>query len=276
MRLDAHQHFWRFSPEEYGWIGPDMPVLKQNHLPEDLAPLLQEANLDGTVAIQARQTLAETQWLLDLADQYTFIRGVVGWVDLRGADLHSQLERFTAHPKFCGVRHVVQDEPDDRFMLRNDFLRGIAVLGEFELTYDILIYPRHLPVAKEMAGRFPDQPFVLDHKGKPRIRDGLLEPWASDIRRLAAYTNVTCKVSGMVTEADWLDWKPSDFQPYLDVVLEAFGPGRLMFGSDWPVCSLAATYDNVVGLVSAFAQQLTADEQAEVWGRTASRFYGLE
>jgi L-fuconolactonase len=276
MRIDAHQHFWHFSPEQYGWIGPDMPTLKQDRLPEDLAPLLQGANLDGTVAIQARQTLAETQSLLDLADQHAFIRGVVGWVDLRGADLHAQLERFSAHPKFCGVRHVVQDEPDDRFLLGDDFLRGIALLGEFKLTYDILIYTLHLPVAAEMVQRFPDQQFVLDHMAKPAIRDGILEPWATEIQRLAAHPNVTCKISGMVTEADWLCWKPSDFQPYLDVVLEAFGPGRLMFGSDWPVCSLAATYDQVVGLVSAFAQQLSADEQAQVWGQTATRFYGLE
>ena len=276
MRIDAHQHFWHFSPEEYGWISPDMPTLRQNHLPKDLAPLLQEAHLDGTVAVQARQMLAETEWLLDLADQHAFIRGVVGWVDLRDADLHSQLERFRAHPKFCGVRHVLQDEPNDEFMLGEDFLSGIAALATFDLTYDILIYPRQLPVAGELVARFPDQPFVLDHMAKPLIRDGLLERWATDVRQLAAYPNVACKVSGLVTEADWQGWRSPDFLPYLDVVLEAFGPARLMFGSDWPVCTLAATYNQVVGLVSAFAQQLSADEQAAVWGRTASRFYGLE
>jgi L-fuconolactonase len=276
MRIDAHQHFWQYSPEEYGWIDPDMAVLRQDRLPEDLAPLLKAANLDGTVAVQARQTLEETQWLLELADQHPFIKGVVGWVDLCGPDLRAQLERFSAHPKFCGVRHVVQDETDDQFMLSDEFLRGIAALAEFDLTYDILIFPKHLPVACELVGRFPDQPFVLDHIAKPRIKDGVLEPWATDIKQLAAYPNVVCKVSGMVTEAHWQGWKASHFRPYLDVVLEAFGPGRLIFGSDWPVCTLAGAYGEVVGLVAAYAQKLSVDEQAAIWGGTAQRFYGLE
>ena len=276
MRIDAHQHFWHYSVAEYGWIGPNMAEIQQDRLPEDLAPLLQDANLDGTVAVQARQTLEETQWLLNLADQHEFIRGVVGWVDLRSPDLRTQLERFSAHPRLRGVRHIVQDEPDDRFMLGDDFLRGIAALAEFDLTYDILILPRHLPVACKLVARYPDQPFVLDHMAKPPIRDGVLEPWAADIGRLAAYPNVVCKMSGMVTEADWLGWRPSHFQPYLEVVLEAFGPTRLMFGSDWPVCTLAGTYYDVAGLAAGYARQLSADEQAEVWGGTARRFYGLE
>ena len=276
MRIDAHQHFWRYSVKEYGWIGQDMAVLKQDRLPEDLAPLLQDANLDGTVAVQARQTLEETQWLLNLADQHEFIRGVVGWVDLRSPDVRTQLGRFSAHPRLCGVRHIVQDDPDDQFMLRDDFLGGIGALAEFDLTYDILIFPRHLPVAREVVARFPDQPFVLDHIAKPFVRDGVLEPWAADIGRLAAYPNVVCKISGMVTEADWLSWQPSHFQPYLEVVLDAFGPRRLMFGSDWPVSTLAGTYGDVVRLVAAHVQQLSADEQAEIWGGTAQRFYGLE
>jgi L-fuconolactonase len=282
VKIDAHQHFWQYTVEDYGWIGPDMAVLKQDRLPPDLAPLLQAASVDGTVAVQARQTLEETRWLLDLADQYEFIRGVVGWVDLCSPGLRSQLEQFSAHPDgrhapaLAGVRHVLQDEPDDQFMLRDDFLRGIAALVEFDLTYDLLIFPRHLPVACELVKRFPDQPFVLDHIAKPLIKDGVLEPWATDIVRLAAYPNVVCKISGMVTEADWQGWKPSSFQPYLDVVLEAFGPGRLMFGSDWPVCTLAGTYGRVAGLVAAYTQQLSADEQAAIWGETARQFYGVD
>jgi L-fuconolactonase len=276
MRLDAHQHFWHYSPEEYGWIEPDMTAIRQDRLPEDLAPLLTSAKLDGTVAVQARQSLEETQWLLELADQHSFIKGVVGWIDLCTPDLRTQLVRFSGHRKLCGVRHVVQDEPDDQFMLRDDFLHGIAALAEFNLTYDILIFPRHLPVAVELVERFPAQPFVLDHIAKPLIKDGVLEPWTTGIRRLAAHDNVLCKVSGMITEADWQDWQPPRFQPYLDIVLEAFGPRRLMFGSDWPVCTLAGTYEKVVGLFASFARQLSADEQAEIWGGTARRFYGLE
>lgn len=276
MRIDAHQHFWQYSVEEYGWIGPDMKVLQRDHLPGDLAPLLEAVNLEGTVAVQARQTLQETEWLLELADYYPFIQGIVGWVDLQSPNLRDQLAHFSARPKFRGVRHVVQDEPDDLFMLREGFLRGLAALAEFNLTYDILVFARHLPVACQVVERFPDQHFVLDHIAKPPIKDGVLEPWAADLQRLAAFPNVLCKVSGMVTEADWSRWQLADFQPYLDVVFTAFGPERIMFGSDWPVCTLAGSYAQVTGLLSDYVQQLSEDEQADVWGGTATRFYGLE
>jgi L-fuconolactonase len=276
MKLDAHQHFWHYTPQEYGWIGSDMAVLQQDRLPGDLAPLLQSAGIGGTVALQARQTLAESRWLLELANRHPFIKGVVGWVDLCSPELSGQLEQLSAHSKFRGVRHVIQDEPDDRFMLRPDFLHGIGLLAGLGLTYDILILARHLPVACELVARFPDQPFVLDHIAKPLIKDGVLEPWATGIRRLATFPNVVCKVSGMVTEAHWQDWLPADFRPYLDVVLKAFGPGRIMFGSDWPVCTLASSYADVVRLVSDYVEQLSADEQAAIWGGTAAQFYGLE
>jgi L-fuconolactonase len=276
MKIDAHQHFWHYTPEEYGWIGTGMQALKKGHLPGDLAPLLAAAGIDGTVAVQARQTLAETEWLLELARQHPQIKGVVGWVDLCSLALREQLERFSLHPKFYGVRHVVQDEPDDQFMLREDFIRGLGLLAEFELTYDILIFPRHLPVACELVARFPGQPFVLDHMAKPFIKDGQLSPWNTDLKRLAAFPNVCCKISGMVTEADWQKWQPADFRPYLDVVFEAFGPQRIMFGSDWPVCTLAGSYAQVVELVAAYVGQLSASEQAAVWGETATSFYGLE
>ncbi len=276
MKLDAHQHFWQYNPEEYGWIGPDMAVLKQDRLPEDLLPLLQSAGLDGSIAVQARQSLAETAWLLELADRYPFIKGVVGWVDLCSPQVDQQLEQFSTHPKFRGVRHVVQDEPDDRFMLREDFLRGLGRLRRFGLTYDILIFPRHLPVAIEVVKKFPDQPFVLDHIAKPYIKDGRLSPWDADIRRLAEHPNVVCKVSGMVTEADWQDWQADDFYPYLDVVFDAFGPERLMFGSDWPVCTLAGSYRQVVDLLAGYTARLSPAEQAAVWGQTAQKFYGVD
>lgn len=276
MKIDAHQHFWAYSPAEYGWISPEMTELKQDRLPADLAPLLAAAGLDGSVAVQARQSLAETAWLLQLADAHPLIKGVVGWVDLCSPDVGAQLERFSTHPKLRGVRHVVQDEPDDDFMRRPDFLRGIALLAEFNLTYDILIFPRHLPVAAELAAQFPHQPFVLDHLAKPFIKTGQLAPWQADLRRLAALPNVVCKVSGLVTEADWQAWRPADFEPYLDTVFTAFGPRRLMFGSDWPVCTLAGSYARVVNLVADYTARLSAAEQAAVWGQTAVEFYGLE
>jgi L-fuconolactonase len=275
MRIDAHQHFWHYSPEEYGWIGPNMETLKKDHLPPNLALLTRTIGIGGTVAVQARQTLAETEWLLDLADRYSLIRGVVGWLDICGPELQSQLERFAGHPKFCGVRHVVQDEPDDQFMQREDFIRGIGRLADFDLTYDILIFPRHLSVACELVEKFPNQPFVLDHIAKPFIKDGKIEPWATDLRRLAAFPNVCCKVSGMVTEADWQMWQPTDFRPYLDVVFEVFGPERIMFGSDWPVCTVAASYATVLEIVADYIQHLSETEQLNVWAKTAQRFYRL-
>ncbi len=275
MKIDAHQHFWHYTLEDYGWISPEMAGLKKDYLPADLEPLLTAAGLEGTVAVQARQSLVETEWLLSLAEQYPFIKGVVGWVDLRSPELPQQLERFSAQPKFRGVRHIVQDEPDDQFMLRPEFLRGLGQLAKFELTYDILIFPRHLPVACQVVQQFPEQRFVLDHLAKPFIKAGTLTPWAEDIRHLAAFPNVWGKVSGLVTEADWQHWRPADFRPFLEVVFGAFGPSRLMFGSDWPVCTVAASYAEVAEVVADYVQQLSPTEQAEVWGNTAHRFYGL-
>jgi L-fuconolactonase len=276
MRIDAHQHFWRYRARDYGWIGPGMDVLRRDYLPPDLRPLQQAVSIEGTVAVQARQIVEETRWLLELADQYAFVKGVVGWVDLRSPRLEEQLERFSAHPRLRGVRHVVHDEPDDEFMLREDFVRGIGMLAAFGLTYDLLLFPRHLGLACDLVARFPEQPFVLDHIAKPPIKLGVLEPWAEDLRRLAAYSNVCCKVSGMVTEADWQSWKPADLRPYLDEVFEAFGADRIMVGSDWPVCTVAATYAQAIQAVADYVSQLSEAEQAWVMGETAARFYGLE
>lgn len=276
MRIDAHQHFWRYNEVDYGWIGAGMEVLKCDRLPADLDPLLQAAQLDGAVAVQARSTLEETAWLLQLADQSSIIKGVVGWIDLCSPAARAQLQRFSQYPRFCGVRHIVQSEPDDRFMLRDDFLRGIALLGEFNLAYDILIFPRHLPIGYELAARFPDQTFVLDHIAKPLIKDHVIEPWAADLRRLASLPNVYCKISGLLTEADWQQWSLADFQPYLDVVFDVFTPQRIMFGSDWPVCTLADDYAAVTKLIEDYMRSLSAKDLIEVWGSTAERAYQLK
>lgn len=277
MKVDAHQHFWRYDPVEYGWIGPEMAVLKRDRLPDDLGSLMAQVGIGGTVTVQARQTIEETEWLLELADRYPFIQGVVGWVDLRASDLElrAQLDRFCDRPRFRGVRHVVQDEADDEFMLSADFMRGIATLGDYGLTYDLLILPRHLAVARALVGAYPNQQFVLDHLAKPLIKDGQIAPWAEEIRRLADLPNVTCKVSGMITEADWDGWQPADLRPYMDTVFEAFGAQRVMFGSDWPVCTVAGSYAQVAGVVSEYVAALSDDEQAAVWGSTARAFYGL-
>jgi L-fuconolactonase len=274
MRLDAHQHFWRYDPAEHSWMSEAMGAIKRDFLPADLKPRLQSAGFEGCVAVQARQSLEETRWLLQLAAENAFLAGVVGWVDLRSESVAAQLEEFRAHPKLVGVRHVVQDELDDAFMLRADFRRGIAQLAAFGLTYDLLIYPKHLAVASALVREFPEQPFVLDHIAKPRIEAGEISPWKEDLRELAKSPNVYCKLSGMVTEAAWTRWKPTDFEPYLDAVFAAFGPQRLMIGSDWPVCTLAAGYGETMRLVIDYVQQFSADVQQAVLGGNCARFYG--
>jgi L-fuconolactonase len=274
MRIDAHQHFWTYSNAEYPWIQPDWPI-RRDFLPVDLAPHLQALGLDGSVAVQARQSLEESRWLLELANASPEIKGVVGWVDLRAPDVEEQLGLLAAHPKFVGVRHVVQDEPDDRFMLGEDFLRGIGKLQAFGLTYDILIYPRQLPAALELVRAYPEQAFVLDHLAKPLVREGLLSPWREQVRELAASPNVMCKVSGLVTEARWFAWKPEDFIPFFDVVFQAFGPDRLMFGSDWPVALLSADYSKVFTLILDYVAGQDKNLEAKIFGLNATRFYQL-
>ena len=275
MRIDAHQHFWRYNPDEYGWIDDSMAILRRDFMPADLKPELDAAGFDACVAVQASHTLQETCWLLELADQYPFIAGVIGWVDLRASDVRAQLADLAKHPKLLGIRHVVQSEPDDRFLLQPEFLRGIGFLTEFNLTYDILLYPRHLPIAAEFVRHFPQQRFVLDHLAKPYIKAGTLHPWDSHIRELAKSPNVFCKLSGMVTEADWKTWKPEHFAPYLDVALEAFGPERLMIGSDWPVCKVAASYSQVMGLVIEYLDKTSPEAREGILGATARRFWNL-
>jgi L-fuconolactonase len=275
MRIDAHQHFWDYSAAEYPWIGQGLERLARDYLPLDLTPLLAAEGLDGSVAVQARQSVEESRWLLDLAAAHPLVKGVVGWVDLRSDRVGDDLRVLAANPTFVGVRHVVQDEPDPRFVLDESFVRGLRQLHRHGLTYDLLLYPHQLPAAIELVGLLPEQPFVVDHLAKPRIAFGEIEAWEREIRAIARHENVCCKVSGMVTEAARQGWTPDDFTPYLDVVLDAFGPERLMFGSDWPVCLLAGEYADVAAIARDYFSRLTAAEQQMIWGDTAARFYGL-
>jgi L-fuconolactonase len=275
MRLDAHQHFWRYTAAEFGWLMDDMAGLRRDFLPMDLEPELRANGVDGTIAVQARQTVEETRWLLELAAQHTWIRGVVGWLDLRSENVRDELARWSANRKLVGVRHIVQAEPEREFLLRADFQQGIAALEEFGLAYDLLVFPKHLGPALKLVKAFPRQRFVLDHVAKPVIRAGLLEPWATDLKALAALENVTCKLSGLVTEARLKGWAQAEIEPYLEVVLEAFGPKRLMIGSDWPVCLAGGSYAETTGIVRAFIARLSADEQADLLGGTCARAYGI-
>ena len=280
MNIDSHQHFWSYSATDYPWIGAGMERLARDYLPVDLEAPAAAAGIGGTVAVQARQTLEETRWLLELAEQHPLIRGVVGWVDLRSVDVESQLREFVTREKFVGVRHVVQDEPDPRFLLGEEFIRGLKQLHPCGLTYDLLLYPQQLPAAVELVASLPEQPFVLDHLAKPRIaawtQPSEWHAWRRGIAARANHNNVCCKLSGLVTEAAWRQWRRADFMPYLDVALAAFGPERLMFGSDWPVCLLSGEYAEVAGVVQDGVAQLTAAERAAIWGGTATRFYGLD
>ena len=274
--IDAHHHLWRYNPEEYAWIGPDRAALARDFLPEDLLRELGGSGVAGSVAVQARETLDETRWLLDLASVSPVIRGVVGWAPIASPQFPAVLEDLRHCKKLKGLRHVVQDEPDDQFILREDFNSGIDLLKQHSLVYDILIFDRHLPVAISFVDRHPAQIFVLDHAAKPHIRERQLEPWRTNIRELARRENVYCKLSGLVTEAHWTEWRPADLQPYLDVILEAFGPNRLMAGSDWPVCLLAATHQNWFSTVRRLIKPLSSAEQEMILGRVATKVYSLQ
>ena len=276
MRIDAHQHFWSYSAAEYPWIGAGLERLARDYLPSDLEPLLAAKQIDGSVAVQARQSVEESLWLLALAKAHPLVKGVIGWVDLRSDRVGDDLRVLAANPTFVGVRHVVQDEPDPRFVLGEGFIRGLRQLRQHGLTYDLLLYPSQLPAAIELVELLPEQPFVVDHLAKPRIVAGEIADWERDIRAIARHDNVCCKVSGMVTEAVRRGWKRDDFTPYLDVVLEAFGPERLMFGSDWPVCLLAGEYADVAAIPRDYFSRLSATEQRMIWGDTAAGFYGLK
>lgn len=276
MRIDSHQHFWIYNSYEFGWIDDSMSAIQCNFMPLQLLEEQKKAGFDGTIAVQARQSIEETEWLLKLADQYPFIKGVVGWVDLCSPFVKEQINKFASHPKFVGVRHVVQGEPDDDFILRDDFNRGVALLREFNLTYDILVYPKHLPYAVKFVEKYPDLTFVLDHIAKPLIKDQILLPWKDDIKLLATFPNVYCKVSGMVTEANWKTWKPEDFKPYLDVVFEAFGMDRMLIGSDWPVCLIGGDYTKVLSIVTDYITTQPKDIQEKILGGNCIKAYNIK
>ncbi|MBN2763688.1 MAG: amidohydrolase family protein, partial [Bacteroidales bacterium] len=273
--IDAHQHFWQYNADEYGWIDDAMMTLRRAFLPGDLEPLLIRQEFDGCIAVQARQTLQETIWLLQLAGEYSFIKGVVGWIDLCSGHIEDQLESLPFRNKLAGLRHVLQDEADDNYMLRKEFMHGIEKLASYNLAYDILIFPGHLPQTIQLVSNFPEQTFVLDHMAKPRIKDKEINPWKKNIEKLAGFQNVYCKISGMVTEADWHNRTAKDFIPYLDTVLNAFGTNRCMIGSDWPVCTVAGTYDDVIGLIKDYILQFSYSEQDMLLGGTAAKAYSL-
>lgn len=275
MRLDAHQHFWKYDQVSHSWITDEMKAIRRDFPPGDLFPLLEEAKIDGTIAVQADETLRETEYLLDLADQNNWIKAVVGWADLGGDQLEDVLDQFSSQKKLRGFREVLQSkEPEN--MLRKEFIRGIHKLGKRGYTYDILIFPEHLDASLQLVSKCPDQPFVIDHLAKPKIKDGEWKEWEKKMALLAERELVHCKLSGMVTEADLKKWKPEDLQPYLEIALELFGPKRLMFGSDWPVCLVAGEYEQVFEVVDRFTDSLSAGEKARVMGETATEFYGIK
>lgn len=275
FRIDAHQHFWNYNHAEHDWMTDEMSAVKKDFLPADLKPLLEKNNIDGTVLVQVTESPEETETLLKIAENNHFVKGVVGWVDLREKDIRGKLENYRKYPKLKGFRHVLQTEDPD-FMLQSDFLNGISVLGEFDFTYDILIYPKHLEAAVKLVKQFPEQRFVTDHLAKPNIKEKKIAEWEAGIRLLAANPNVYCKISGMVTEADWKAWKQDDFTRYIDIAVDAFGISRLMFGSDWPMCLVAASYQEVINIVTDYFSFFPAEEQKLFFGENAVNFYKLQ
>jgi L-fuconolactonase len=277
MRVDAHHHLWRYDPESYPWIREEMGVLRRDYLPADLEPLLADSRIARTVLVQAQQTIDETRWMLDIADAHPAIDAVVGWVPLVSRDAPQLVEELAARRALRGLRHILHDEPDDRYALRDDFNRGLSTLRRSGLVYDILIFARHLPHAIALVDRHPHQVFVLDHIGKPAIAAaGFDALWARGLRTLAERPHVFCKLSGIVTEVRDKEWTPDFIRPYLDTALEAFGPSRLMFGTDWPVCLLRCGYAEWVTTVDAYVRSLTAGEQEAIMGGTAARVYRVD
>lgn len=275
MRVDAHQHFWQFDPVRDNWINEDMAAIQKDFMPQDLQPLLAENGFDGCVAVQADQSEEQTNFLVRLAEQHPFIKGVVGWVDLQAENITERLQHFSQYKIIKGFRHVLQGEPQRDLMLSPAFVRGIKALKEFDFTYDILIFLDQLIYSKNLAAQFPEQKFVIDHLAKPHIKKKEIKEWTLDIESIAKLPNVHCKVSGMVTEADWKGWQKEDFRPYMDVIVENFGIDRILFGSDWPVCLVAASYKEVVDIVQDYFSAFSDSEQAKVFGGNAVSFYNL-
>jgi L-fuconolactonase len=275
-KIDSHQHFWLYNPVNHAWINDDMRAIQRDFLPADLQPILQENGIEGCVAVQVDQTEAENDFLLDLAKKNSFIKGIVGWIDLQADDIEERLQYYSGIKVMKGFRHILQGEPDEKFMLNEKFKHGIGLLNRYGFSYDILIMPNHLPYAKEFVAAFPEQRFVIDHLAKPYIKDKRINGWKEDMQAIAAFPNVCCKVSGMVTEADWANWKVEDFMPYLDVVFNAFGANRVMYGSDWPVCNVAGGYKGVLNVIENYVSRLTQNEQDLFWAKNAVDFYRLD
>lgn len=275
MTIDSHQHFWNYDPAKDSWITDEMEVLKNNFTPRDLKSILDANKIDGSVVVQAEQSEKENIFLLKLAEENDFIKGVVGWVDFQSENIQERLAHYALAKKLKGFRHIVQGEADDRFLMRPNFLRGIATLQSFDFTYDILIYPRHLPIALEFVKKFPSQKFVIDHLAKPEIKKGNMGNWQKYIREMAAMQNVYCKISGIVTEADWQKWTYADIEPYLNVIFESFGADQLMYGSDWPVCLLAGSYEKQFSITKAYINSMSSIDQQKILGENAVKFYRL-
>jgi len=276
MTIDAHQHFWKYDSNKHSWIDDSMSVIRQDFMPSDLEKVYDKNGIDGCVAVQADQTLEETDFLIRLSGKHNFIKGIVGWVDLRAENVDSILEKYSKHEKVKGFRHIVQGEEDHNFLLRSDFLRGISFLEKYDLAYDILVFPHQLGATLEFVKRFPHQKFVIDHIAKPYIKDGYFDGWAVLMKEIAKQKNVHCKLSGMITEADFHSWTADQIEPYMDLVLSSFGPDRVMFGSDWPVCLVAGQYEEVKFLTTNFISKLSLTEQAKIMGLNAIKFYNLK
>ncbi len=277
LTIDAHQHFWQLSqPYNYAWLNaPELAPIRRDCMPDDLVPHLQAAGIDRTIVVQTQHDTRENQWALTLAERHPSIAGIVGWVDLASPDCERQLLEFKDHPKFVGIRHVTQDEPDDDFIVRDDVLRGLRVLEAHGVPFDLLFFVRHLRHAATLAERLPDLPMVIDHLAKPRIKERITDDWLAQLRAASRFPNVFCKLSGLVTEADWGQWTTADLMPYISAAIDFFGPGRLMYGSDWPVCELAASYAEVHGALQDATSALSPSERAAIFGGTAARFYGI-
>jgi L-fuconolactonase len=276
--VDAHQHYWQLSqPFDYEWLNsPEHQPICRDYLPSDLKPHLANTGVDRTVFVQTQHDTAENRWVLGLAEENDFIAGVVGWVDLASEACEDQLLEFKDHPKFVGIRHVTQDEPDDDFIVGDNVLRGLRVLEKHRVPFDLLFYVKHLHHAVRLANELPELPMVVDHISKPRIADQSLDDWRDNFKAAAKCPNIWCKLSGMITEANWTEWKPSDLKPYIETALEAFGPQRLMFGSDWPVCELAGSYEQVHAALDECLGPISASEKARIFGKSAIEFYGLQ
>ncbi|MDG2255732.1 MAG: amidohydrolase family protein [Opitutaceae bacterium] len=276
MKIDSHQHFWKYDANDYPWIGAEHLVIKRDFFPGDLKPILKASNIVGCIAVQARQTLKETNWLIELAEQNAFIKGVVGWLPLCDLQIDQTLEQYADRSHLVGVRHIIHDEPDDQFILRADFNEGISRLAPHDLVYDILIFEKHLSATIEFVDRHPNIQFVVDHIAKPKIHpDTFDQNWKTNLIELARRENVSCKLSGMVTEAPDFVWDQQLLTPYFETALEAFGPNRLLFGSDWPVSLLGTDYGKWIDAVNSALNELSLDEQAAIWGKNAQRIYKL-